>query len=137
MLIAARPGQVEVKAAAAARAFDYPAEKLEIIVARGKQPSVQRNAGLRAARGELIYFLDDDSVAQPGNLRRNFLDLLLGPAADYHLGPGPGQPQGDGPADAATAAGDDGDFPAQIKFRIHKNPPYFIYLPQRARRTQR
>src|SRR2546426_7832962 len=40
------------------------------MVARGKQPSVQRNAALKAARGELIYFLDDDSVPQPENLRR-------------------------------------------------------------------
>src|SRR5204863_9086759 len=33
-------------------------------------PSVQRNAGLNAARGELVYFLDDDSVPRPSNLRR-------------------------------------------------------------------
>ena len=70
MLIAARPQQAEIKAVAAARALEYPAEKLEIIIARGKQPSVQRNAGITAARGELIYFLDDDSVPQASNLRR-------------------------------------------------------------------
>lgn len=60
----------EPKALSAAKALDYPPDKLEIIVARGKQPSVQRNAALRAACGELIYFLDDDSVARSGNLRR-------------------------------------------------------------------
>lgn len=54
----------------AACALDYPADKLEIILARGKQPSVQRNTALRAARGELIYFLDDDALTVPGNLRR-------------------------------------------------------------------
>lgn len=70
IIIAARPGQGEIKAVAAARRLDYPAELLEIIVARGKQPSVQRNTALRAARGELVYFLDDDSVAPAGNLRR-------------------------------------------------------------------
>src|SRR5664279_4140438 len=70
VLIAARPAQVEIKAVAASRALDYPADKLEIIVARGKQPSAQRNAALKAARGDLIYFLDDDSVPEPGNLRR-------------------------------------------------------------------
>jgi glycosyltransferase involved in cell wall biosynthesis len=73
VLIAARPGQTEVKAVAGARALDYPAAKLEIIVARGQQPSAQRNAALRAAKGELIYFLDDDSLPQPGNLRRHLL----------------------------------------------------------------
>jgi succinoglycan biosynthesis protein ExoA len=69
VLIAARPGQAEIKAVAASRALDYPVDKLDILVARGKQPSAQRNAALRAARGDLIYFLDDDSVPQPGNLR--------------------------------------------------------------------
>ncbi|PYJ08954.1 MAG: glycosyl transferase family 2, partial [Verrucomicrobia bacterium] len=70
VLIAARPDQADIKAIAAGRALDYPADKLEIIVARGKQPSAQRNAALKAAKGELIYFLDDDSAPQPGNLRR-------------------------------------------------------------------
>src|ERR1700722_7888293 len=60
--------QAEVEAVTAAKRLDYPREKLEIIVARGKQPSVQRNAAMRAARGELIYFLDDDSTPKPGNL---------------------------------------------------------------------
>jgi len=68
VIIAARPDQAEIKAVTASRAIDYPSEKLEIIVARGKQPSVQRNAALRAAKGDLIYFLDDDSVPRPGNL---------------------------------------------------------------------
>ena len=70
VIIAARPDQAEIKALPAVRALDYPAEKLEILIARGQQPSVQRNAALRAARNELIYFLDDDSVAPAGNLRR-------------------------------------------------------------------
>ena len=69
VVIAARPGQAEIKAVTASRLLDYPAAQLEIIVARGKQPSAQRNAAMRAARGELLYFLDDDSVPQPGNLR--------------------------------------------------------------------
>jgi succinoglycan biosynthesis protein ExoA len=69
VLIAARPGQAVVNALPASRALDYPREKLQIIVARGKQPSAQRNAGMKAATGELIYFLDDDSVPLPKNLR--------------------------------------------------------------------
>ena len=70
VLIAARPGQTDIKAVTASRALDYPTEKLEMIVARGKQPSAQRNAALKTARGDMIYFLDDDSVPEPGNLRR-------------------------------------------------------------------
>ncbi len=70
VVIPARPGQTEVNAVTASRQLDYPTDCLEIIVARGNQPSVQRNAALREARGELIYFLDDDSVPLPGKLRR-------------------------------------------------------------------
>lgn len=70
VLIPTRPDLADIIALAGARALDYPPDKLEILVVRGKQPSVQRNAGLKAARGELIYFLDDDSVPLPGNLRR-------------------------------------------------------------------
>lgn len=60
----------DIKAVTGARQLDYPSDKLEIIVARGRQPSVQRNAGMKAARGEIIYFLDDDSVPQPQVLRK-------------------------------------------------------------------
>ena len=70
IIIPARPDETEVQAAAAARQLDYPADKLEIILARGRQPSVQRNAALHVAKGELVYFLDDDSIVRPGNLRR-------------------------------------------------------------------
>lgn len=69
VLVPARTGQSEVMAVTAAQTLDYPKEKLEILVARGNQPSAQRNQGIKAARGELIYFLDDDSVPQPANLR--------------------------------------------------------------------
>jgi cellulose synthase/poly-beta-1,6-N-acetylglucosamine synthase-like glycosyltransferase len=70
VLVAARPEEANVKAVAASRAMDYPADRIEVLVARGKQPSAQRNAGMKSAAGELIYFLDDDSLAQVENLRR-------------------------------------------------------------------
>ena len=70
VLVPTRPDLTDIKAVTAARRLDYPADKLEILVTRGKQPSVQRNTGLRAAHGELVYFLDDDSMPEPGNLRR-------------------------------------------------------------------
>jgi glycosyltransferase involved in cell wall biosynthesis len=70
VIIAARPDMADVRAVTEARKLDYPPEKLEMILARGKQPSVQRNTALRAAKGEIIYFLDDDSRAFPENLRR-------------------------------------------------------------------
>ena len=70
VVIAARPEQAEIKAVTASRLLDYPADKLDILVARGKQPSAQRNQAMKAATGEWIYFLDDDSVPPPDNLRR-------------------------------------------------------------------
>jgi cellulose synthase/poly-beta-1,6-N-acetylglucosamine synthase-like glycosyltransferase len=70
VLIPARPDMPEVDAVAAARRLDYPPDKLEILLARGRQPSVQRNTGMREAGGEILYFLDDDSMPPPGNLRR-------------------------------------------------------------------
>jgi glycosyltransferase involved in cell wall biosynthesis len=70
VIIPTRPEQADIPAVTAVRALDYPKDRLEILVARGKQPAVQRNAALKSAQGELIYFLDDDSRADPGNLRR-------------------------------------------------------------------
>ncbi len=70
LIIAARPGQADIKAAWAGRKLDYPREKMEILIARGNQPAIQRNAAIRQAHGDLIYFLDDDSVPPPQNLRR-------------------------------------------------------------------
>jgi glycosyltransferase involved in cell wall biosynthesis len=74
VLIPVHPHKTEVKSAVAARQFDYPHEKLEIVVVRTTDlsigPGIKRNAGLKAIRGELVYFLDDDSVAPPDNLNR-------------------------------------------------------------------
>ena len=70
VIIPTRPGQAKIDAVSAAQALDYPKERIEILVARGKQPAIQRNVAIQAARGELIYFLDDDSHAAPGNLKR-------------------------------------------------------------------
>jgi cellulose synthase/poly-beta-1,6-N-acetylglucosamine synthase-like glycosyltransferase len=51
------------KAMDALHKIDYPQELVEIIVARGRNPSVQRNTALRYAHGEIVYFLDSDSIA--------------------------------------------------------------------------
>jgi glycosyltransferase involved in cell wall biosynthesis len=80
VVIAARPDQSNIQAVSAARELDYPADKLEIILARGKQPSAQRNAAIKVAQGDLIYFLDDDSVPEPKNLRR-----IIGHFADADI----------------------------------------------------
>jgi hypothetical protein len=74
VLIPVHPHKTEVKSAAAARQFDYPSEKLEIMVVRTTDlsigPGIKRNAGLKAIHCELVYFLDDDSVAPSDNVNR-------------------------------------------------------------------
>ncbi len=70
VIIPTRPNQSDTIAIATAKKLDYPKDKLEIIVSRGRQPSVQRNAAIKQAKGDIIYFLDDDSVPLPDNLLR-------------------------------------------------------------------
>ena len=60
IIIPTRPGQTEIQAVRASRALDYPQELLEIIVARGRQPAIQRNAALKIAQGELISSFGED-----------------------------------------------------------------------------
>jgi len=75
---------IPVKPAGAVRALerlrksvDYPAERFEVLVAEGRQPSRQRNLAAAEAKGEVLYFLDDDSLTGSGFLRsaaRHFAD---------------------------------------------------------------
>jgi succinoglycan biosynthesis protein ExoA len=70
IVVPARPGESRITALDAVRQLDYPRTHVDLILARGKQPSVQRNVAVKAARGDLIYFLDDDARPSPGSLRR-------------------------------------------------------------------
>ena len=70
IIVPTKPGQAEIKSVEAARRLEYPREQIEIMVARGRQPAIQRNQALREARGEIIYFLDDDAEPAPDALRR-------------------------------------------------------------------
>ena len=73
IIIPTRPGQSEIPAVEAARRLDYPSDRVEILVVRGRQPAVQRNEALKAAGGDWVYFLDDDAQPLPDNLRRAML----------------------------------------------------------------
>ena len=87
VIVAARPGDSEVPSIQAAQKFDYPADRLEIIVARGRQPAIQRNRAVKEAQGELIYFLDDDAIAPPDNLKCGVQHFLKNPKAALLGGP--------------------------------------------------
>ncbi len=43
-------------------------QQYEILLAEGSAPSQQRNCAAREACGDILYFLDDDSLISPGNL---------------------------------------------------------------------
>lgn len=45
-----------------------PDPRFELIVAEGCAPSRQRNRAARQASGDILYFLDDDSLINPENL---------------------------------------------------------------------
>jgi len=91
VLVPVHPHKKEVKSAEAARHFDYPADKLEIVVVRTTDlsigPGVKRNAGLKAIKGDLVYMLDDDSVAAPGLLRNAVEKFMADPQVKMVGGP--------------------------------------------------
>jgi succinoglycan biosynthesis protein ExoA len=51
-----------VAAVASLRQIAAPPDLFEVLIAEGCSPSRQRNAAANVARGEIIYFLDDDSL---------------------------------------------------------------------------
>ncbi len=61
IIIPVKPGG-SVAALDALRDVDYPAEAVEVIVAEGKCPSRQRNSAAAVAAGDILCFLDDDSL---------------------------------------------------------------------------
>jgi cellulose synthase/poly-beta-1,6-N-acetylglucosamine synthase-like glycosyltransferase len=69
IVIPVKPGLLP-EAVEAIKKLDYPKEKLEIITVYGRNPSKQRNEAVKLAKGEVIYFLDNDSMPAPSTLRR-------------------------------------------------------------------
>jgi len=64
IIIPVKPG-FSATAAQRLAAVEYPRDRYEVIVAEGYSPSRQRNRAAAQARGEIVYFLDDDSLAAP------------------------------------------------------------------------
>lgn len=69
IIIPVRPGGI-VRAVERLCRADYPAVSIEVLVAEGCSPSRQRNRAVAMAKGELVYFLDDDSLVDSGFLQR-------------------------------------------------------------------
>lgn len=68
IIIPVKPG-FRVTATERLAAVDYPSGRYEIIVAEGCSPSRQRNAAVAQAEGEIVYFLDDDSLVSSDFLK--------------------------------------------------------------------
>ncbi len=69
VIIPVKPGG-DVKALQMLREIDYPLDSWELLIAEGGNPSRQRNRAAAQASGDVLYFLDDDSLVQPFFLRR-------------------------------------------------------------------
>lgn len=69
IVVPVKPGGA-VDALEAIRRLDYPPQRVEVIIACGARPSRQRNLAVERAQGELVYFLDDDSLPLSDALSR-------------------------------------------------------------------
>lgn len=72
------------------KALEYPSELIEVLHVTGSSPSLQRNQAAEIAMGELLYFLDDDSLVTPAALleaielfNRDDVAVVGGPALTY------------------------------------------------------
>lgn len=54
----------------------YPSKRIEIIVIKGNQPSIQRNEAVKKSKFPIVYFLDNDAIPDKLNFERiiNFFD---------------------------------------------------------------
>jgi len=62
VIIPIRPHQGEAPVLKSLKKMDYPQEKYEIITEEGPNPSLNRNKGIKRARGEILAFVDDDCL---------------------------------------------------------------------------
>jgi GT2 family glycosyltransferase len=69
LIIPIKPG-LEPQAAARIAGLGWPADQYELLIAEGTCPSRQRNLAVQQARGEIIYFLDDDALVAADALER-------------------------------------------------------------------
>ncbi len=69
VVIPVKPGLQPI-ALEAIKRLDYPKELLEVYVVYGKNPSMQRNRVIDIAEGEVIYFLDNDSMPESYTLKK-------------------------------------------------------------------
>ena len=85
VIIPVKPGGA-VSALGGLSEADYPKGRMEVIVAEGRRPSTQRNLAAKEAKGDILYFLDDDSLA-PAELFRTVAKRYEDPTVTAVGGP--------------------------------------------------
>jgi len=85
IIIPVAPNSKFKKTLEAIRNVDYDKNKLEIFIIKGKNPSRQRNKGIKLAKGEIILFLDNDSIIEKDYIQKMIkkhesYDVVGGPA---------------------------------------------------------
>ncbi len=93
VIVPVKPNSPAPQALLALKQLSYPGGQVEVLVARGLAPAMQRNEAVRSCRGEFLLFLDDDSRAAKDLLQR-YLEAFR---YDPTLGAvgGPAEPVGD------------------------------------------
>ncbi len=89
IIIPVKPGGA-VQALESLRDINWPTGAFEVIVAEGSCPSRQRNRAAEVARGEILYFLDDDSQVTPHFLQtavRHYADPAVAAVGGPSLTP--------------------------------------------------
>lgn len=69
IVIPVKPG-LKPDAIEAIKNLNYPKNKIELITVYGKNPSKQRNEAVKLAKGDIIYFLDNDSLPEKETLKK-------------------------------------------------------------------
>ncbi len=69
VIIPHRIGENIEKTLAGVYLSNYPMEKIEIFQAEGTHPTVQRNECIKQSSGDIIYFIDNDSIISSDNIR--------------------------------------------------------------------
>jgi succinoglycan biosynthesis protein ExoA len=77
VVVPLRPGAPEPRALEALERMAHTGHPLEVLLSRGECPSRQRNIAARVARGDVLLFLDDDSVPSPDLVER-YLETFRG-----------------------------------------------------------
>lgn len=81
IIVPVRPGGSVEAVLDGVMSWGYPVEHIELILAEGNMPSRQRNLAAQAASGEVLVFLDNDSLPAESWVQRLLEDFAAHPEA--------------------------------------------------------